>query len=204
MTRYAMAIDKARCIGCKTCLMACKVSNNLPKGVWYNRYETEGAEHEYCAVGEFPQLSMVSYTVACQHCANPACVAVCPTNATQQDENGIVFVDESLCIGCKACIDACPYDVRTLLEEVEPYADVTFGRPTAKEHMAGTVEKCDFCRDLIEQGKNPACMDLCPARARFWGDIEDPESEISKLIAEREYDLLKEDMGTQPMVFYLK
>ena len=204
MTRYAMAIDKARCIGCKTCLMACKVSNNLPKGVWYNRYETQGAEHEYAATGEFPQLEMVSYTVACQHCANPACVAACPTGATQQDENGIVFVDSAACIGCKACIQACPYEVRTLLEEVEPYADVTFGRPGAKEHIAGTVEKCDFCRDLIEQGKNPACMDLCPGRARFWGDIDDPDSEISQLIASREYDLLLEEAGTDPKVFYLK
>lgn len=205
MTRYGMAIDKTKCIGCKTCLMACKVSNNLPKDVWYNRYVTEGADEEFAAQGTYPNLSMVSYTVTCQHCANAACVEICPTGATAQREDGIVTVDAEKCIGCKSCIQACPYDVRTLVEKPEFYVDgVTLGRGTTPEHVSGVVEKCTFCSDLIAQGKNPACMDLCPARARSWGDLDDPNSEISKLIASREYDLLLEEEGTEPSVYYLK
>ncbi len=205
MTRYGMAIDKTKCIGCKTCLMACKISNNLPRDVWFNRYETEGAEAEFAAVGTYPNLKMVSYTVACQHCANPACVSVCPTGASIQDEDGIVRVLEDKCIGCKSCIQACPYDVRTLIEKPEYYTDdVQLGRHTETPCTDGVVAKCTFCKDLIVQGKNPACMDLCPARARFWGDLDDPDSELSKLIAARDYDLLMEEVGTEPSVFYLK
>ena len=131
MTRYGMAIDKTKCIGCKTCLMACKISNNLPRDVWFNRYVTEDAEAEFAAVGTYPNLKMVSYTVACQHCKNPACVAVCPTGASIQDDDGIVRVLEDKCIGCKSCIQACPYDVRTLIEKPEYYVDdVQLGRHT--------------------------------------------------------------------------
>ena len=185
--------------------MACKVSNNLPRDVWFNRYVTEGAEAEFAAVGTYPNLKMVSYTVACQHCKNPACVAVCPTGASIQDDDGIVRVLEDKCIGCKSCIQACPYDVRTLIEKPEYYVDdVQLGRRTEIPCTDGVVAKCTFCKDLIVQGKNPACMDLCPARARFWGDLDDPNSDVSKLIASRDDDVLREDAGTEPRVFYLK
>ena len=204
MARYGMVIDTRKCIGCHTCAVACRTAKNLPKEMWYIKVNTEGGEAMDTSAGQFPNVTLSYRPVSCMQCSNPACVAACPTGATKQDENGIVYVVSAECIGCKACIQACPYEVRTLLEEVEPYADVTFGRPGAKEHIAGTVEKCDFCRDLIEQGKNPACMDLCAGRARFWGDIDDPDSEISQLIASREYDLLLEEAGTQPKVFYLK
>lgn len=203
MPRYGMAIDTTRCIGCKSCLMACKVANNLPKDVWYNHLVTQGTDVEFSAEGTYPDLKMVTYTVACQHCENAPCVEVCPTGASYRTAEGVVRIDSEKCIGCKACIGACPYDVRTLLEEPVYYLDVTVGDGFAPNHIAGTVEKCDFCYDRIQSGGIPACMDLCPGRARVWGDLDDPESEISLLLERRETMRLLEEEGTQPSVFYL-
>ena len=207
MTRYGMAIDKTKCIGCKTCLMACKVSNNLPKDVWYSRLVSSGdPDVADSAQGTYPDISMDYYTIGCQHCDNPACVGACPTGASYVDEaSGTVQINGDDCIGCKACIQACPYDVRTLIDsEPEYYLDHAVGVASAPDHKFGVVEKCTFCKNLIDAGEEPACMQLCPGRARWWGDIDDPNSELSKFLAERDYDVLEEDAGTKPRVFYLK
>lgn len=203
MARYGMVIDTTKCIGCKTCLMACKVANNLPKNIWYNRLATRDSAVELAATGTFPNLSMVTYTVACQHCANAPCVEVCPTGATYKTEEGIVRVDPKTCIGCKACIGACPYDVRTLVEDEAGYLDFPTGDAYAPAHIKGTVEKCDLCYDRIQAGGVPACMELCPGRARAWGDLDDPDSEASKMAAGREVVYLMEDLGTEPSTIYL-
>lgn len=206
MAHYAMVIDTQRCCGCQTCALACKTANNLPRGVWYNRVVTVGGDAMECAGGEFPACTMHYRPQACQHCANPACVDVCPTGASYVAENGIVRIDAEKCIGCQACMVACPYGARSLLD-AEPvyYVDgMTLGDPLAPAHVGGTVEKCDFCYDRIMAGEQPACMELCPARARVWGDLDDPESAASKMLEGREYELYLEDQGTQPSAYYLK
>ncbi|ACV22810.1 DMSO reductase iron-sulfur subunit [Slackia heliotrinireducens] len=206
MTRYAMAVDKTRCIGCHACAMACKVNNNLPKDVWWNTIRMSEGQPFDCSVGEYGgELSLEYHPVNCQHCANPSCLTVCPTGATQQREDGIVWVDTELCIGCDSCINACPYDVRRhLADDLEFYTEHAIGDVAAPQHAAGKVGKCDFCKGRIDRGEAPACMVLCPGRARYWGDIDDPESEISKAIAGREIELLFEEAGTEPQFFYFK
>lgn len=206
MTRYGMAIDLNRCYGCQTCAAACKVANNLPKELVYNHVYTQGGTSYDCASGTYPQCELSFLPTACQHCAEPACLEVCPTGATQKREDGIVWVDDELCIGCESCIKACPYEgVRTLISDnPEYYVDVQVGEFDAPAHATGTVEKCTFCYNLIDRGEVPACMQLCPGRARYWGDLDDPESEVSKAIAGRETTFLQEEAGTQPSVYYLK
>ena len=220
MTRYGMAIDLNRCVGCQACATACKIANNLPKAITYNTVYTKtdadpdtfgtavvhGAIANDSAGGEWPNCTLSFLPVQCQHCDNPSCLAVCPTGATKKREDGIVWVDNSLCIGCRACIMACPYDnVRSFVEgEPEYYLDVVVGEAHTHTHEAGTVEKCTFCHNLIGRGGVPACMQLCLARARFWGDLDDPESDVSKAIEGRTYRKLREGEGTAPNVFYLE
>lgn len=206
MTRYGMAIDLARCFGCQTCAVACKTANNLPKDIAYNRVKTVGGTTPDTAAGEFPNCTLSFLPMQCQHCDRPACLANCSTGATQQREDGIVWVDYELCIGCGNCIEACPYEgVRTTIDgEPEYYLDIQTGEVDAPQHKASTTEKCNFCYNLIDRGEVPACMQLCPGRARYWGDLDDPDSEISKAIEGREYEFLNEDAGTQPKVYYLK
>lgn len=206
MTRFAMAIDLKNCIACHACAVACKMNNNLPKEVWYNRIVTEGGSYMDTASGTYPNdLHREYWPTTCQHCSNPSCVAVCPTGASSVTEEGIVTIDKELCIGCQSCMDACPYGVRTYIESEPEYVlDFAMGDWDAPVHKKGTVEKCTFCTNRTARGEVPACMDLCLGRARYWGDIDDPDSEISQLIASREYVKLKEESGTEPNCFYLK
>ena len=166
MTRYGMAIDMTRCYGCQTCAAACKVANNLPKDLVYNRVLTIGGTSNDCAAGSYPDCTLDFLPMQCQHCDNPSCLNVCPTGATQKREDGIVWVDNELCIGCESCIKACPYEgVRTLIaNEPEYYLDVVVGEFDAPTHKAGTVEKCTFCNNLIDRGEVPACIYVPPAR----------------------------------------
>lgn len=207
MTHYGMAIDQSRCIGCHACAMACKVANNLPANVMYNRVLTVGSDYIDCATGTYENPTLEYLPFQCQHCEEPACLEACPTGATQKDpDTGVVFVDDEMCIGCESCIKACPYEgVRTLLP-AEPtyYLDMEVGEADAPKHAGNTVEKCTFCRNLTARGEKPACMVLCPGRARWWGDLDDPESEVSKAIEGREYTVLNEEAGTRPSVYYLQ
>ena len=205
MTRYGMAIDLSRCIGCNTCAVACKVSNNLPKDVWWNVVHTEGRDFADTSKGTYGDEMQLSWLpVNCMHCENAVCEEVCPTGATVKRDDGIVTVDEETCIGCKSCMEACPYDVRRLIEnEPEYYLELPIGDPAAKSHKGGTVEKCDFCAGRIDRGEKPACMELCPGRARYWGDLDDPESEVSQFLSGRNATVLLEEEGTSPSVYYV-
>ena len=209
MTRYAMVVDNQRCIGCWTCSTACKLENNLIKGVWWNHIVTEDAQGERTyrtAGGTYPDnLRMQMYPVHCMHCDEPACVAACPTGATAKDpETGVVTQDTTACIGCRSCMEACPYDVRTFIEGDPGYHyEWAVGDPDAAPHRENTVEKCTFCAPKLALGENPACVDICVGRARWFGDLDDPYSEVSKLLAEREYTVLGSDKGTAPNVYYL-
>lgn len=206
MTRYGMAIDLKGCVACHACSVSCKSNNNLPNGIWYNRVDTDGGTYMDTARGTYPtDLHRAYYPVNCQHCSKPACVAVCPTGATFQRDDGIVAINQEDCIGCGSCITACPYDVRTLIEDEPEYVvDFPLGDWDAPKHIANTVEKCTFCTHRLDRGDKPACMELCPGRARYWGDLDDPDSEISSFLKGKDYERLLEDAGTEPNVFYVK
>lgn len=203
MTKYAMVIDTKRCFGCQTCAVACKVANNLPIDVRWNHIVTTGSTDVDCGGGTYPDVDMTFIPLSCQHCENAPCVEVCPTGASYRTDDGVVLINADECIGCKACIAACPYDVRTLVEQPEYYLDFSTGDGMEPEHVAGAVSKCNFCYQRIEAGGQPACMELCPGRARYWGDLDDPDSEVSQIIAGRETMHYMEDEGTAPSTIYL-
>lgn len=204
--KYGIAINLKKCIGCHTCSVACKSANNIPEGIWWNRVLTDGGGSLDTARGEYPNFKMDYYPVACQHCENPACVKVCPVGATYQDpETGVVRQDYDKCIGCRMCMSACPYTgVRSFNWEEPKYAtDFATGDEDAPQHQRHVVEKCTMCYQRTSKGETPACVELCPAKARNWGDLNDPNSEVSQLLKSRSYKQLLEDYGTNPSVYYL-
>ena len=198
--RLGLVVDLDICVGCHACAVNCKEWNSggvsapltdllpydaEPDGVWFNRV------HTY-EVGEGSEGRTVHFPRSCLHCAEPACVTVCPTGASfKRAEDGIVLVDEDLCIGCKLCSWACPYDAREFDQDV------------------GVMKKCTLCIDRIynetfaPEDRVPACVSTCPASARHFGDLGDPTSDVSRLVAERGgYDLMPE-MGYAPTNKYL-
>jgi len=203
---YGFAIDQQRCIGCHTCAVACKIENNLPDNVWWNRILTDGGDGIDIPAGEFPRTMIGYVPVNCQHCENPACTKVCPVGATYKDpETGIVRQDVDKCIGCRMCMAACPYTgVRSFnWEEPSHVLGIDLGDESAPSHQRHTVEKCTMCWHRTARGEEPACIKACPGRARFWGDLDDPESEVSQLIASRTCEQLLAEEGTSPSVRYL-
>ena len=203
---YGMVIDTKRCVGCNACTVACKMANNVPQEIFWTRALTDGGEMMDTPAGEFPDVSLRYITVSCQHCENPACAKVCPVGATYKDpETGVVRQDYDKCIGCRMCMSACPYTgVRSFNWEEPRYPmDFALGDADAPKHQKHVVEKCIFCYQRLARGETPACMDLCPARARHFGDLDDPDSEVSKLLKERSYEQLLPSEGTKPSVYYL-
>jgi tetrathionate reductase subunit B len=178
--QYGMLIDTRRCIGCHSCSVACKAEFDVPLGVnksWV----------EYTEKGTFPNVNRHFLPRLCNHCSEPQCVAVCPTGATyKRPQDGIVVVDSGLCIGCKYCIQACPYDAR-FLNPVTNFAD-----------------KCDFCIHRVSKGLLPSCVNSCIGGARIFGDVNDPESEISRQIAANAVTVLRPGKGTEPNVYYIE
>ncbi len=178
MARYGMVIDTARCVGCMDCVVACKIENGVPEGFsrdWV-AYETHG---------EFPSLWMEIRSERCNHCDDPPCVSACPTGASHVVDPGrIVVVTDEMCIGCKACLSACPYDARFV-------------------HPDGYADKCTFCVHRVNDGLDPACVSVCPTRCMHFGDLDDPHSEVSQLLASRRSHPLVPEAGTRPRIFYL-
>lgn len=178
MPRYAMAIDLSLCVGCAACAVACKMENEVPPGV-FNLWIRERE------LGTYPDLAVEFRPEQCLHCENPPCVPVCPTGASYQTQEGLVLVDPKKCIACGACVAACPYDARYL-------------------HPAGYVSKCTFCAHRIEQGRLPACVETCPTFCRTFGDLDDPESPVSRSLREAgRVDVLRPELGTKSKLFYL-
>ena len=196
MTKWGMAINKTRCIGCQTCAFACKMENNVPSGLRWNRVLTEGCDVEDGALGTYPALSRAYLPIACQHCENPACEKVCPTRATYKDDKGRVLVDYDKCIGCRMCMAACPYNAR-VFNWNEPVRDPDFNYGDKD-----VPEKCTLCKERTDRGDEPMCVVCCPTKARIYGDLDDPDSEVSRAIRERGGYVLLEEQGTRPQVHY--
>lgn len=207
MSRWGMVIDLDRCIGCNTCAIACKVENNVPLGLSWNRIMTVGGDLADLPSGEYPNLSLEYLPLNCQHCDNAPCVQVCPTGAThyRPEGDGIVTLDYDRCIGCRYCVVACPYGVRQYnYREPLHEPDLKVGGENVRDRYIGVGEKCLFCEHRIDQGLKPFCIDVCPARARFFGDLDDPESEVSQLITKKESFRLLEELGTEPKVYFVR
>ena len=153
MTQYAIVTDVNRCVGCLACSVACKAVNDVPVGSFWNKVLRIGPNAPIGGAGD-PSSYLYFLTVQCQHCADPECVKVCPTEASHIAADGTVQIDKSKCIGCQFCAMACPYNVRYLNEE------------------EGVVEKCTLCEQKIAQGELPQCVAQCGARARFFGDLD--------------------------------
>ena len=202
--RYGMVIDLNRCMGCQTCVNACKMQNDVPMGMLWNRVVSPGDEGLDSVQGVFPNTTRQYIPIACQHCDNAACEKVCPVAATYTDENGAVQIDYDRCIGCRYCMAACPYNVRVFnWEEAERHPGFSYGDGIVPVRDVGVVEKCTFCKERTDKGEDPACVVCCPADARFFGDLDDPNSEVSTLIAEKNGEQLLKEKGTKPKVYYL-
>ena len=205
--RLGMVIDMKACIACASCAVACKVENNLPDEVWWNRVLTDGGENPDTPAGVYPDLTMSNLVVACQHCDNPACAKVCPVGATYKDpETGVVRQDYDKCIGCRMCMSACPYTgVRSFnWEEPKHVVGHALGDADVPAHQKHVVEKCTMCWHRLAKGLQPACVEVCPARVRYFGDLNDPASKVAQLAASPRAFRLREELGTNPSVYYLK
>ncbi|MBX0330896.1 polysulfide reductase NrfD [Oscillochloris sp. ZM17-4] len=178
MPNYGFLIDHRKCIGCHACSTACKSENEVPLGVYRTWVK-------YVETGTFPDTRRHFQVNRCNHCANPPCVRICPVTAMYQRADGIVEFDPSVCIGCKACLQACPYDAI----HIDP-----------ETHSAA---KCHFCAHRVEVGLKPACEVVCPEQAILSGDLDDPASAISRMVARESVTVRKPEQGTAPKLFYI-
>ncbi len=189
--RYAMIIDTRRCSGCQACSIACKTEFEVPIGAvrsWVEHHEA----------GKFPNVERRMLPRLCNQCSEPPCTEVCPPEAKdatyKRKEDGIVVVDESKCVGCAKCVEACPYDSRFM----NP-----FKGNAMKTNGNGAADKCDFCLHRISQGVEPSCVNTCPGKARIFGDLNDPTSAVAKLVAKYDTTVLRRDKKTKPSVMYI-
>ena len=205
MTRLAIAINLDRCVGCHTCALSCKMQNNVPEGMLWNRVLTEGCDRFDSAEGTYPNLSRTYLPLACQHCENPACERVCPTGATYKDDKGRVEIDYDKCIRCRMCMAACPYNARTFnWNDPVRATGAGYGDARVPERTRGVMEKCTLCKERTDEGDEPMCVRCCPADARIFGDLDDPDSAVSRLRRDQGAEVLLEDKGTRPQVFYVR
>jgi len=205
-----MVVDVNRCVGCQTCSISCKHANDtLPHVQWRRVIDVE--------TGTFPDVERLFLVTGCQHCAEPPCVPVCPTGATSQRADGLVVQDYDICIGCASCAVACPYQARTIVHDQRWYYDRETRQEQAVKHeeRLGVAQKCTFCKDRIDDGlmrglkpgvdpeATPACSAACIARAIQFGDFNDPQSNVSRLVRDNAYFQLNSDLGTDPQIKYL-
>jgi len=211
-----MVINLEKCIGCWGCTVACKQEHFLPPGVFWNRVLIGES-------GEYPAVRKEMVPVLCNHCEDAECVRVCPTGATSKREDGLVVIDHDKCIGCRYCVVACPYQQRTYhsdgSREYFPGQGLTALEVLGRRLyplQEGTVVKCNFCVERLESGlkrglkpgvdreATPACVNACVPKARVFGDLDDPYSNVSQLIREKLGHQLHPEFGTNPSVYYIK
>ena len=176
--RYGFLIDQRSCIGCHACTVACKSEHEVPLGVFRTWVK-------YIEKGTFPHTRRHFLVERCNHCANAPCVEICPTQALFKRPDGIVDFDRSRCIGCKACMEACPYEAIYI------------------DPMTETAAKCNFCAHRIDQGLQPACVQVCPEEAIIFGDLDDPSTRISQLVGRNSVQVRRPEQGTEPKLFYI-
>ncbi len=177
MSRFGLLIDVSRCNGCSGCVVGCKNWHGIPAG------EEGRIRLVDRTVGSFPEVRRWIFPVMCMQCDFPPCVTVCRFGACFVDERGIIQVNEEKCVGCELCVIACPYDARVMRRD-------------------GVPESCNLCLDRIEEGKEPYCVASCPTHALIFGDLDNPESELSKLIKQKGARPLKRKHHTRPRVYY--
>jgi Fe-S-cluster-containing dehydrogenase component len=170
-------MDTVRCVGCNACVLACKAENALPADGFRDWIVTETS-------GVFPTLHQEIRSERCNHCDHPPCVHVCPTGASHVNRGGTVLVTHGKCTGCKACMAACPYDARYI-------------------HPRGYADKCTFCLHRVRSARQPACVEICPTKALVFGDLNDPDSEVSRLLASQKHKVLEPERGLSPNVYFL-
>ncbi len=208
--KWAMVIDVKACIGCRRCVYACVEENNIGRdsGFTYiqvlemepGKIDLEHSDVHYEEGGRPDKWYM---PVQCMQCAKPTCVYGCPVVATWKEPDGIVVIDYNKCIACRNCMVTCPYDARHF-NWVEPHVPEDEINPKVPlEEKAGVVEKCTFCVQRTRNGQTTACTEACPVGARKFGDLNDPESEVSILIKTRRVWRLKEEYGNEPMIWYV-
>ncbi len=206
--RWGMVIDLSKCIGCKYCVYACQAVNDVPDDMRWNVYLTDETESG----------NIFHMTRPCLHCQDAPCVAVCPVQATYVRNDGIVIMDYDVCIGCRYCQVACPYGARTFNWEKRTASSgyqEEWGTAEVDRRPRGVAEKCTFCVHRIDRGiplglvpgidraATPACVNICPVKARVFGDLNDPNSPISQVIASHPTFRLREELGTEPNVYYI-
>jgi molybdopterin-containing oxidoreductase family iron-sulfur binding subunit len=214
--QFAYALDVARCVGCRRCVYACVEENNQsrdPQIHWIKVLEMDkdrgvdfGHANAYYDAETVPREGHFYLPVACQQCEDPPCVTSCPVEATWKEPDGIVVIDYDWCIGCRCCVSSCPYGARhfnwrepqILAEEINPKTHLLGNRPRPK----GVVEKCTFCIHRVREGRYPACVEVCPAGARKFGNMLDPASEIREILRSKRVFVLKTELQTFPRFFY--
>lgn len=208
--KWAMVIDVKACVGCRKCVYACIKENNIGRNAGFSyiqvlemepgKIELESARSDYKEGGQPDKWYL---PVQCMHCEKPTCVYGCPVKATWREPDGIVVIDYEKCIACRNCIVTCPYSARHFnwYEPEVPKNEVNPKVPL--EEKAGVVEKCTFCVQRTRNGMTTACVEACPVGARTFGDLNDPESAVSKLISTRRAFRLKEELGSEPVIWYV-
>lgn len=187
MSQYGMIIDQDRCVGCRTCMAACKMEHNVPAKVFRMKvFNQEGRITNDRVTTKNGKYQLSWTPVPCMQCREPACVEECPANAITKRDDGVVYIDQDKCIGCETCLSACPYGVPEMMEQY------------------GVADKCDMCRHRIDTGKNPICVDVCPSRAISFGEIDSPASSLGKRVKEEGFVQMKPEKGTNPSVYYRK
>jgi Fe-S-cluster-containing dehydrogenase component len=206
--RWGMVIDLSKCIGCQYCVYACQAVNDVADDMRWNVYLLDQTETGH----------IFHMTRPCMHCSEAPCVDVCPVGATYERGDGLVVMDYERCIGCRYCMVACPYNARSFnwvkRTEENPYQP-EWGSGETERRKRGVVEKCTFCIHRLDWGQEqgltpgvdraatPACVNICPVGARKFGDLDNPASEVAQIIATTPTFRLREDLGTEPNVYYV-